>query len=219
MEVVALMMGAYYKRFIVDAFQIWRLITAGFLHIDPFHLMMNLIALRNLGQILERVIGSKRFLITLLAGIVYGNMFVFILDEATIGLGLSGGLFALLGVLFVYLYESGAFKNPTILSRVFSILLINILISTLPGVSAAAHMGGFQAGIFLGFMFTKRKDWEPLRKTAKILFAVLSVGLVILMIKNRLAEPYLLLDKEVVKTWYELGFKRYADSLERRLIR
>ena len=217
LQVVALMLGAYNKRFIVDGLQVWRLLTAGFLHVTPFHLIMNLYALRNLGQILERVLGSKRFLITLLAGIIFGNMFVFILDEGIIGLGLSGGLFALLGVLFVYLYESGAFKNPNVLSRVFSILMINILISMMPEVSGAAHLGGFQAGIFLGFIFSKRPDWDNIRKLSKVLLSVLTIGLVFLMIQNRYAEPHILLEKEVIKTWYELGFKRYSNSLGRRL--
>ncbi|HEY4537307.1 MAG TPA: rhomboid family intramembrane serine protease [Erysipelothrix sp.] len=217
LQVVALMLGAYYKRFIVEGWQIWRFLTAGFLHVTPFHLLMNLYALRNLGQILERVLGSKRYLITLLAGIVFGNMFVFILDQGVIGLGLSGGLFALLGVLFVYLYESGAFKNPAVLSRVLSILMINLLISMMPEVSGAAHLGGFQVGIFLGFIFSKRKDWENIRNISKILLAILTVGLIFLMIKNRYVEPHLLLEQEYIKTWYDLGFKKYANYLSRRL--
>ncbi len=217
LEVVAIMLGAYYKRFIIGANQYWRLLTAGFLHLDFFHLLMNMIALRNLGTVMERVMGSKRFLITLLMGIIFGNAFVFILDEATIGLGISGGLFALMGALIVYLYETGAFKNRRMLGQMFNIILINVLISMMPGVSFAAHLGGFQAGVFLGFMFSRRKDWTDLRKTVSFLFVLMTVGVVVIMTQKTYTEAHVILDKEVIKSWYELGFKRYADSLARRL--
>lgn len=217
LEVVAVMLGAYYKRFIVDANEYWRLLTSGFLHVDFFHILMNMIALRNLGTLMERVMGSKKFLFTLLVGIIFGNVFVFVLDEATIGLGISGGLFALMGALIVYLYETGAFKNRRMLSQMINIILINVLISLLPGVSFAAHLGGFQAGIFLGFIFSKRKDWDFVRKASLGILSVMSVVLVFLMVQNAYAEPYLQLDQQVVKGWLDVGFDSYARSLAGKL--
>lgn len=217
LEVVAVMMGAYYKRFIVDAGEYWRIVTSGFLHVDFFHILMNMLALRNLGTIMERVMGSKKFLLTLMAGIIFGNVFVFILDEGTIGLGLSGGLFALMGALIVYLYETGAFKNKRMLSQMMNIILINILISMLPGVSFAAHLGGFQIGIILGFIFSEREDWDFVRKAGKILIGGMSVALIFIMFQNTQSEPFVLLEQEVVKGWFELGWRGYAQRLAQRL--
>lgn len=217
LEVVAVMLGAYYKPFIVDAGEYWRLLTSGFLHVDFFHILMNMLALRNLGTIMERVIGSKKFIFTLITGIIFGNVFVFILDEGTIGLGLSGGLFALMGALIVYLYETGAFKNRRMVSQIANIILINVLISMLPGVSFAAHLGGFQVGIILGFVYSKRNDWEFIRKAGKILLVTMSVALLFIMFQHAYSEPYALLEQEVVKGWYEIGWKSYAQRLAQRL--
>ena len=217
LEVIAVMLGAYYKRLIVDGGEYWRLLASGFLHVDFFHILMNMLALRNLGTVMERVMGSRKFLITLLAGIIYGNVFVFIMDEGVMGLGLSGGLFALMGALIVYLYETGAFRNRRMVSQMLNILLINVLISMLPGVSFAAHLGGFQVGIILGFIFSKQKDWDFVRKAATGLLAAMSVALVVIMVQNAFTEPYIALEQEVVKAWFKLGWENYAKHLIQRL--
>lgn len=216
-EVVAVMLGAYYKPFMVEAFEYWRLLTSGFIHIDFLHLLMNLIALRNLGQIMERVMGSKNYLKTLLFGIIFGSMFVFVRNEASIALGLSGGLFALLGAMFVYFYETGAFKNPALLGQVFSIIIMNVLISLLPGVSAAAHLGGFQAGVLFGFAYSKRPDWESIRKYSKVLIFVVTIVLIVLMSQNLYYEQFVILDTEIINSWYNVGLKSYANWLARRM--
>lgn len=217
-EVVAVMLGAYYKPFMVEAYEYWRLLTSGFIHIDFFHVLMNLIALRNLGQIMERVLGSKNYLKTLFIGIIFGSMFVFVRNEASIALGLSGGLFALLGAMFVYFYETGAFKNPALLGQVFSIIFMNVLISLMPGVSAAAHLGGFQAGVIMGFIYSKRPDWERLRKYSKGLLVIVTIVLIILMSQNLYYEQFIMLDGEIISAWYELGLKSYANWLARKMI-
>ncbi|WP_331835826.1 rhomboid family intramembrane serine protease [Erysipelothrix piscisicarius] len=86
---VAVMLGAFYKPFIVHAHEWFRFLTAGFLHISFLHLIMNLMSLRNLGVVMETVMEGKKYLFTLIAGILMGNAFVFILDEGVIGLGIK----------------------------------------------------------------------------------------------------------------------------------
>ncbi|AGN24329.1 rhomboid family intramembrane serine protease [Erysipelothrix rhusiopathiae] len=210
---VAVMLGAFYKPFIVHAHEWFRFITAGFLHISFLHLIMNLMALRNLGVVMETVMEGKKYLFTLIAGILMGNAFVFILDEGVIGLGISGGLFALLGAMCVYLFETKAIRNPKVMSQVFQVLFINLIISSLPGVSATAHLGGLIAGLLCGLVFSKRKDWDYLRKGTMILSAVFVVGIGIVMTQHAgtLSSPRL--DMSVINSWYELGFKNYANRL------
>lgn len=211
--IVALMLGAYYKPLIVQGFEIFRFLTAGLVHVDSFHLLMNVIAFNNLGMMVEPILSKWRYLIVLLAGIVFGNVFVYIVDQGVIGLGISGGLFAILGVLLVYLFETQAIKNPRIQSRVMSILFMNLLISMLPGVSMMAHVGGLQAGIFLGLIFSKRKDWNEIRRIAGFMFAVFSVFLVMLMIRNTYVETDLGLLAHYTKAWQGLGFDWYVNRL------
>ncbi|WP_323611312.1 rhomboid family intramembrane serine protease [Erysipelothrix enhydrae] len=210
---VAVMLGAFYKPFIVHGHEWFRFITAGFLHISFLHLIMNLMALRNLGVVMETVMEGKKYLFTLIVGILMGNAFVFILDEGVIGLGISGGLFALLGAMCVYLFETKAMRNPKVMSQVFQVLFINLIISSLPGVSATAHLGGLIAGLLCGLVFSKRKDWDYLRKGTMVLSAVFVVGIVVVMTQHAgtLSSPRL--DMSVINSWYELGFKNYANRL------
>lgn len=209
-----LMLGAYYKPLITSANEWWRFITPMFLHADFLHLLMNLIALRNLATILEKELGSWKFLSTVLLGVVFGSAFLFIRDENVIGIGMSAGIYALFGVLLVNLYERNLYKNRMVLSNVLTTLFLNIMISTLPGVSFTAHLGGLYVGIYLGFIFSKRKDWDFLRKGSLV---VLSMSIVfmgyLIYLKNIPFKPGIY-EAELVNQWYRLGFERYALRLK-----
>ena len=58
----AIFLGAYYKPFII-AGEFWRFLTAGFVHIDLWHILMNMLALRNLGMFMEKITGRWRYLV------------------------------------------------------------------------------------------------------------------------------------------------------------
>lgn len=210
LEVALVMLGAYYKPMLVNAHEWWRLLTPMFFHASLIHLLMNLMALRNIASILEKEYGSLKFLLTLVLGVLFGSMFLYIRDEAVIGVGISGGIYALLGALFVNLYERGLFKNPSVLSNMVTTLLLNILISTLPGVSFTAHLGGFYLGVFMGFILSKRADWDFLRKASMVVLSLSFVIMIYLMFINSVPFEPSLLDVEVINRWYDLGFERYA---------
>ena len=211
----ALMLGAYYKPLIVKGGEYFRLLTAGFVHVDVFHLLINIMAFRNLGTMIEPVLGKKRYLFVLIAGILFGNMFVFIVDDGAVGLGISGGLFALLGVLLVYLFETQAIRNPRIRNQVISTLIMNLMISMLPNVSMMAHLGGLQVGIFLGIIFSKRIDWVDIRKGAQFMLIIFSAFLVILMVMNQYSDPNLQSLALYAQTWKHFGFDWYAKRIVR----
>ena len=56
-------LGAIWKPLILGEGQYWRLLSAMFLHGDALHLLMNLIALFQLGSLYELMFGTKRFTI------------------------------------------------------------------------------------------------------------------------------------------------------------
>ncbi|NLW15655.1 MAG: rhomboid family intramembrane serine protease [Erysipelothrix sp.] len=176
--------GAYYKPLILVANQWWRLITPMFLHGSFIHLFMNVVSMRSLAVLLEKELGSLRYLVTLVMGVLFGSMFLFIRNDPSIAVGISAGIYALLGLLIVFLYEKDLLKNKVVLRNVTTTILINIIISTLPNVSMTAHLGGFYAGVFLGFIFSKRKDWKELRIASSVLFVVSFIALIVLMVLN-----------------------------------
>lgn len=167
--------GAYYKTFILASHEYWRLLSYGWIHIDFFHLMMNSLALSNLGQFVERLYGPKKLLITLMSGIVMGALFVFVAQGNVLLVGISGGLYAILGLMVMYLIESGLISQPAIQGQLWRTLMINVLINFVPNVSVIGHVGGFVAGILLGLIYAKTKRFEALK-----IHGVVAMGLLML---------------------------------------
>ena len=217
LEVTAIMLGAYYKPLISYGGEWFRLLTSGFLHVDYFHLLINLLALKNLATLAEPLLGTKKYISVLLLGIIFGNAFVFVRGTTSIGLGLSGGLFALLGVVLVYMFETGAIKNPRVRQQMISILLINLMIGFFPGISMMAHIGGFQLGLFMGVIFSKKKEWEEIRKGAKIILSVFSLAMIGAMIYKMPTPSDDVFVLQIAKTYSQLGFKSYASRILRLL--
>lgn len=211
---VSILFGAYYKTFVLANYEVWRFFTAGFVHIDLFHLAMNGIALLNIGAFIERLYGSKRLLLILLNGIFFGTFFVFVGQGNILLVGISGGLYALLGVMLVYLYETGLIKQPMIQSQVLRMVFMNVLINFLPNISILGHLGGLISGVMLGLLFTKKPTWMGLRKHALIAMTLISIFLVYFGINNPNTEPlYKGTDDIVIQIADQLGLGFYADQL------
>jgi membrane associated rhomboid family serine protease len=84
---------------------VWTVITTMFLHITLFHLFANMFSLFFIGGFLEKIIGRIRFFWVYIISGIFGSIF-FILDGLIFnnnipGVGASGAIFGLLGVLAV----------------------------------------------------------------------------------------------------------------------
>ncbi|VVB79954.1 Rhomboid protease GlpG [uncultured archaeon] len=85
---------------------LWTLFTSMFVHIEPFHIFANMFSLFFVGKFLEKIIGRKRFFwIYIASGIIGGLFFVagqiLLGNIITPGVGASGAIFGLVGVLAV----------------------------------------------------------------------------------------------------------------------
>ena len=60
----------------VDPSQLWRIVTATFVHIGLEHFVLNMITLYYLGRLAEDLFGSKAFLALYLLSGMMGNVFV-----------------------------------------------------------------------------------------------------------------------------------------------
>lgn len=120
----------------------WRVLTSGFLHFGPVHLLFNMLALWIIGREVEVVLGRGRFLAVYLLGVLGGAAAAMLFSAPDIQLaGASGAVFGLMGALVVLLRRMRA---PA--GQVFGLIAINIAISFLPGISLTAHLGGLVAG-------------------------------------------------------------------------
>jgi membrane associated rhomboid family serine protease len=141
---------------------VWRLLTAGFLHADITHLIFNMLSLYILGQLLEPQFGHLRFTLIFLISVLAGSVAIIITDSA--GLGASAGVFGLLGAGLVSSWLSGYSVNP--MENGLALWLgINLVLSFRPGISLAGHIGGLIGGALaaavLHFATRERRLKEP----------------------------------------------------------
>jgi membrane associated rhomboid family serine protease len=152
----------------VAAGEIWRLFTVTLLH-DPgpiaplsLHLLFNMYALYLAGPIVERLYGSVQTVVFYLVCALGGSLASFAFGEARFGIGASGAIFGLFGILLIATrthHPALDRASSNFIGQLGGILLINVLI----GLSAAgyidnfAHAGGFVTGALLGMAFVPGK--------------------------------------------------------------
>jgi membrane associated rhomboid family serine protease len=126
----------------VAAGEWWRPLTAAFLHIGLFHLVLNMLAVLVFGSELERQLGRWRFLavylLSALGGAASIQLFANPLQPVA---GASTAIYGLLGSLGVLMIV-----RRQDLRGLLTLLAINVFISFLPGVSLLGHLGGLVAG-------------------------------------------------------------------------
>jgi membrane associated rhomboid family serine protease len=121
----------------------WRLITGGFLHFGPIHLLFNMWALWVIGRDVERALGRGRFLALYLVSLLGASTAVMLLTTPGANVaGASGAVFGLMGALAVLLRR---LRVP--LGQVGGVIAVNLAITfLLPGISVAGHLGGLITG-------------------------------------------------------------------------
>jgi membrane associated rhomboid family serine protease len=120
----------------------WRIGTAAFLHVGPVHLAFNMLALLVFGSELERQLGRWRFTALYLLSALGGATAIQLLGDPRVPVaGASTAIYGLLGGLGVLMLA-----RRQDLRGLLTLLVINVLISFLPGVSLLGHLGGLVAG-------------------------------------------------------------------------
>ena len=118
-----------------------------------------------------------------------------------------------MGWLIVYLFESGAFRNKKLRNDIIFTLALNVMISTMPGISFMAHLGGFVFGVFFAVIVSKHKEWELNRQAAMVMSLAMVVSMGFLTYKNMDYELIPQLDRIVIQNVRDFGFDAYADRL------
>jgi rhomboid protease GluP len=152
----------------------WRLVTSTFLHFGIMHLAMNMFTLYLLRRV-EVLWGSGRFLVLYLicglcgscAGIYYhptdGDKFV------VLG-GASGALWGAMMSEVGWLVLNRSHLPPSdvrqALQNILLTLFLNVGVSMLPNVSAAAHFGGGLAGFLCALLLQLHRFGPPTQRTS-----------------------------------------------------
>lgn len=132
--------------------EVWRLLTAMFLHIGPTHLISNLVGLFMLGPILEGHLGHWRFAAIYLIGGLFGSVASYAFSPA-LSAGASGAVFALLGATVFYFFrfrQNFGARGREILQSMLVVLVLNLVLGgTVANVDNWGHIGGLLGGLLV----------------------------------------------------------------------
>ncbi len=210
--------GAYYTNFITGTHEYWRLFTYGFLHADIIHLFVNMVSLYYLGNYLQRVYPRRQFIIILLASILGGGLLTYIVSPTALMVGISGGLYGLLGAYLLSIIENDMIRIPQIRASVIQVVVINVLISLMPGISLAGHLGGFVVGIVIAFLFSHARRFKPYK-----IHVAISMSIVLAVVGYFVVQPranmniYYDTNRQVIRDLEYIHLDGYANHLENQL--
>lgn len=180
--------GAKQNDLIAGQHEYWRLITSIFIHIGIIHLVLNNYALWIIGQEIERIYGSARFVVLYLGTGVIGSLASYVFNPQATSAGASGAIFGLFGVMatfaFRYRKEIPDLLSKDIKRRVIPIIAINLIFGfSVKIVDNSAHIGGLLSGIALALIVPYMRPNEritPLawRALQVICFAVILISFV-----------------------------------------
>jgi membrane associated rhomboid family serine protease len=155
----------------------WRLLSAVFVHGGVLHIAMNMLTFASFGPPLERELGSARATLLFLISAVLGFVATMLWKgDQAFSVGASGGIFGQMGAVVGLLY---ARRDPNWKKALTRGLFFAVLITLAVGwdrIDTAAHLGGFAAGIGLGFALHKEQLKLRLNRTATVL-ATLGIAL------------------------------------------
>jgi membrane associated rhomboid family serine protease len=151
-NVVLLLMGALSAP-LVDDGQIWRLLSYAFLHGSETHLIVNMLSLLSFGAFLEALVGRSRYVLLFGATALAGGAASAFVRGTDLSVGASGAIWGFLGAGLGLVLRPRGLLPATVAARMRrrlgSILIVNLLISFLPGIDLWAHLGGGLVGLLL----------------------------------------------------------------------
>jgi len=155
----------YHKLFALNWTQLengylWQLITYGFLHDGPLHLIFNLLGIHFVGRALEAIIGFEKYLKLILTSLLSGAIMWMVVSEHNNGLiGFSAAVIAILTLyclkrphtkvnLLLFFIVPISIRPQFILIGLLVLELYGLLfteLNTNGGIAHSAHLGGMIA--------------------------------------------------------------------------
>ncbi len=125
----------------------YRLITSMFLHVNLMHIAFNMLALWQVGLVLENRLGKYKFaVIYFLSGISGGLLSLYMNEPLAFSVGASGAVFGLFGA---YVAISRRLNSDA--SGMLVMIAINLGLGfVVPNIDWHGHVGGLVAGFVLG---------------------------------------------------------------------
>ncbi len=168
----------------------WRLGSAMFLHFGLLHLALNMWALWDVGQWVERMYGYFRFATIYFVAGLAGNLLSLVIHQGhAVSGGASGAIFGLYGALLSYLWlerwriQRGEFRWLFWAAVGFSVVSI-VFGLMIPGIDNAAHIGGLIGGLLTGILIKPDAAPVVMPGRTKAVAGVVFVALIGVMAAN-----------------------------------
>ncbi len=135
---------------LVRSGQIYRLLTAVFVHASVLHILLNMYALYIIGPQLESFYGSGKFLIIYLFSALMGSLLSMSFLGNGWSVGASGAIFGLFGSLLYFGYHYRVYLGDALKSQIIPIILLNLFLGfAISGIDQFAHLGGLIGGVII----------------------------------------------------------------------
>ena len=146
---------------IQDAYRLW---TVTLVHAPlqemPLHLVFNMYALYLAGPFVERLYGRAGFLFLYLATAAGGSLASFAFGRAALGVGASGAIFGLFGLLIAVQYIHRPMLDRgsrAFMGQLIGLVILNLILGfAMGGIDNWAHIGGLVTGLWLGLLLAPR---------------------------------------------------------------
>jgi rhomboid protease GluP len=149
---VAVLLGAKYSP-LIHAGQSWRLLTAGFLHGGFMHIFMNSWSLFILVREVEQFYGTSRLIVAYVVSTFGGFLCSLYWSPGSLSLGASAACFGLIGIMLAMGLRNRADPLAQLVKAHYTQwFVIGLVLSLMPGIDIAAHLGGFMGGFAVGWL-------------------------------------------------------------------
>jgi membrane associated rhomboid family serine protease len=142
----------------------YRIVTAMFLHASLLHIALNMLVLYWVGTIVERALGTWRFLLIYFVSGIAGSAGALLFSGPfAVTVGASGAIYGIFGALLILEYRAtGSFTGPAL-----TLIVLNLALSfVIPNISWGGHVGGLVGGTLatfalLHFQYTRPRSLGP----------------------------------------------------------
>jgi rhomboid protease GluP len=152
--------GAYKHADVVERHEWWRVLCATFLHFGGIHILMNMLALKQLGALAESLFGPAKFLTVyvvsgacsaLAVSVWYAGVEHRPANDIPGLVGASGAIFGVAGLLIAYLMRAGTERGRAIGFAIGKNILFMLAVGlVVPFISQVGHVGGLLPGLLFG---------------------------------------------------------------------
>jgi len=128
--------------------ELYRLVTSGFVHYGLVHILFNMVILYRFGEMLEPALGPVRLACLYFASLLTGSFGALLLTPHALTGGASGAVFGLIGAAAIGLHQRGVNVWH---SGVGGLIVVNLVLSfVIAGISIGGHLGGLAGGFLVG---------------------------------------------------------------------